>query len=706
MSALMVRGTAGGRQDGSEGIFSPGTRRCRARGLLAAAVLLAVSLTAAASPPASADASMCQPLSAGGPIFVTETCVDPVLNQPYTDVDEQRTTTDPATNVTVSYRYIHGGFTGTDTRFSFYFPEPSQYRGRFFQSTYPTSSQENASPDTIAFAISHGAYVVSTNNNGGLPGGIPLAAYRANAAAAKHSRVVAAQVYDDPPRPRGHLYGGSGGAYQTIGAVENTEGVWDGSVPFVPGTPNAIPSSQVIQLLGLRVLHDELPGIVDALEPGGSGDPYADLDAEERAVLQEATRLGFPLRGWWDHQALTGGSFSAVQGGVRALDPNYVNDFWTEPSYEGSDPSVQAARVQQDATVLGLVGSPTSGVELSEVAPGELLTGADLTVTSGPAAGRTLTIANVTGTRVTFAGADPGVTGAIRPGDTVRIDNSWSLALQYYARHQVPTPDMYGWNQYRDANGDHTYPQRPLVGPTLAASTGGSVANGRFHGKMIMLGSLVDIEAFPWMADWYRTQAHEVFGEGIDDNFRLWYMDNAGHTEPRSTYANTHIVNYQGEIQQALLDLDAWVAHGTPPPAGTNYAVDANSEVHVPARATQRRGVQPVVTLSVTASRSHPLDESVDVTVGQPVRFSAEARVPPGAGQIVSAEWDFEGIGTYPVREEIRRSRHTVHLDETYTFTRPGTYFPVVRVASQREGDPARPYTRIPNLARVRVVVR
>jgi hypothetical protein len=183
-------------------------------------------------------------------------------------------------------------------------------------------------------------------------------------------------------------------------------------------------------------------------------------------------------------------------------------------------------------------------------------------------------------------------------------------------------------------------------------------------------------------------------------------MDNAGHSEPRSTYANTHIVDYQGEIQQALLDLDAWVARGTPPPAGTNYAVDADTEVQVPAHAARRRGVQPVVTLSVTASRSHRGGERVDVAVGQPVRFSAEARVPPGAGEIVSAEWDFEGIGTYPVREQIRRARHAVRLDATYTFTRPGTYFPVVRVASQRQGDPTERYTRIPNLARVRVVVR
>jgi hypothetical protein len=41
----------------------------------------------------------------------------------------------------------------------------------------------------------------------------------------------------------------------------------------------------------------------------------------------------------------------------------------------------------------------------------------------------------------------------------------------------------------------------------------------------------------------------------------------------------------------------------------------------------------------------------------------------------------------------------------THTYPEPGTYFPVVRVTSQREGDRDTPYGLIQNLARVRVVV-
>src|SRR5215471_5145488 len=146
--------------------------------------LIGSSGSASASPPA------CQSSTPGGPVFITPTCQDPALNQPYVDVEQPGTTTDPATNITVSYTYVHGGFIGTNTKFAFYFPAPTKYQGRFFESTYPTVSQEAAAPSAIVFGVSNGAYVVSSNNNGGVPAGAPLAGYRANAAAAKYSRVV------------------------------------------------------------------------------------------------------------------------------------------------------------------------------------------------------------------------------------------------------------------------------------------------------------------------------------------------------------------------------------------------------------------------------------------------------------------------------------------------------------------------------------
>src|SRR5262245_18177892 len=174
--------------------------------------LMCAALGTGLASTASAANPLCQPKIPGGQVFITPTCDDPVLNQPYTDITQQGSTTDPATNVTVNYTYVHGGFTGTNARFSFYFPAQDRYLGRFFEYTYPLVSVEDALPGTIAFGISHGAYVVSTNNDGGVPVDQVLGGYRVNAAAAKYSQVIAAQLYGTSTPARGYIYGGSGGA--------------------------------------------------------------------------------------------------------------------------------------------------------------------------------------------------------------------------------------------------------------------------------------------------------------------------------------------------------------------------------------------------------------------------------------------------------------------------------------------------------------
>ena len=124
------------------------------------------------------------------------------------------------------------------------------------------------------------------------------------------------------------------------------------------------------------------------------------------------------------------------------------------------------------------------------------------------------------------------------------------------------------------------------------------------------------------------------------------------------------------------------------------------SQVQVPARAAERGGIQPVVELKVNGG------ERAEVALRQTVTFTAKIEAPPNAGEIVAAEWDFEGAGTYPVPAEFRIAKSTVTLTATYSFSKSGTYFPVLRATSQREGNTQTPYARVQNLARVRVVVR
>ena len=660
-----------------------------------------------------------------------------MFDEPYVDVDEWR-------DAPVPHRYVHGGFRGTETRFSFYLPPPSSYEGRFFHHITPVPDSEHlaqdeppAEQDKIGFAIASGAYFVETNG-GGVWGGYgssdpTIAAYRANAASAQYSRVVAAEMYG-AHRPFGYAYGGSGGGFRTIGGMENTEGVWDGAVPYVIGSPMAIPNMFTVRMHAQRILRDRLDQIVDAVEPGGNGDPSAHLPEEERDALAEVTRMGFPPRSWFGYRTMGMHAFPVLYNGMRLADPTYFEEFWSEPGYLGADPppSLVRDRVRQRCEVVATLteaecrqlGVPVSAqpgrargavdtawrdsgepipvpvaLRLSAAAPADV-EGADLLVHSGASAGARLVLLSFRADVATLGPGDHDVILGIRPGDEVEVDNSGFLAAQTYHRHQVPDNDEFPvWDQFRLPDGTPGYPQRPmLLGPLFAAAAAGTVQSGRFAGKMIVVESLLDREALPWQADWYRARVSEHLGDALDDHFRLWFTENALHGDVATQEDATHTVGYLGMLHQALRDLSRWVEAGTPPPASTSYEVE-DGQVVVPQDATSRRGVQP--TVSVTADGG----ARADVGVGEDVTLEVRAEAPPGTGSIVAVAWDFDDDGRFAVAESVAPAPAVVFARRV-SFPAPGTYFVVVRVASQREGDAATPYARLQNLARVRVVVR
>ncbi|HUE09076.1 MAG TPA: PKD domain-containing protein [Acidimicrobiales bacterium] len=679
----------------------------------------------------------------GGILFVTADSVDPRFNQPYIDVREWRdepadapvfpggitTQQGGAAPFKARHLYVHGGFTGTDAKFSFCFPPEAEYEGRFFQATHQLLAGEEATARNVAFALASGGYSVQTNMGGkdnprtaeeGSSGraDTTIRGYRVNAEAAKYSRVVAAEIYG-PHRTYGYLYGGSGGAYQTVTSAEMTTGVWDGFVPYVMGSPQSIPNCFTVRVNALRVLKDKWPSIIDAIEPGGSGDPYAGLNDEERAALEEATRTGFPPGAWFNYVPQGGGPLVLVASYVPVLDPSYLDDFWTKPGYLGTDPasSVRAARVQHEATVVEVLADGRTRLTLSSV-PTKDLTGADLIITSGAAADKTVPLGRVDSDGKGHIGlvfepdgntidvmADPSVVDSIEAGDEVRIDNSRFLALQTYHRHQFPPanpdfdyPDVYDY--FRNADGTPKYPQRAVdIGAAGTLGATGQIPTGHFNGKMIVVECLHDGDALPWQADWYRKKVEEVEGPRADEKFRLWYVDNANHTDPTTESLESHAVAYSGTLQYALRDLCAWVEQGISPPQNSEYRVQ-DGQVHVPETAAERKGVQPVVHLTVNGG------QRAEVAAGEEVTFTARIEVPPARGSVVAAKWDFEGTGRYPDSAAVGDpTPETVQLSATHTFTNPGTYFPAVRVASQREGDPATPFARSLNLGRVRVVV-
>lgn len=669
-------------------------------------------------------------------------CKDAQFKNPF--IDQDRMIKSP-----IKCRYIHGGF-DDGTRFSFYFPEKKAYTGRFFQYITPfpdseTSAQAYAGSDNpIGFSIAHGAYFIETNEGGKLDFANPatvreasIGAYRANAACAELSRHIAKSIYNCS-RPYGYCFGGSGGAYRTLGSMESTQGIWDGGVPFVLGSPNAIPMVFSVRMYALRILKDKIADIIDAMEPGGSGNPYATLNVEQRQVLLECTKMGFPLKSWYGWRYMDVHGFLVLYKSVVAMDEKYFHeDFWNKPGYLGYDnpPSLQRDHVQAKAVVKRIIGqseaeklnivSPLSesergtadrawasmGSEIKDkpaayevdIDVKDIGMGGDLIILSGKGKGTVLQITKTDGKYVALAPVnEPRMLALLHVGDSVQVDNSDFLAVQTYYRHEAPSEDYYVWNQFRDCNGRLIYPQRPmLLGPLFTKGAAGCVPDGHINGKVILCCSMWDRESFAWQGDWYSNKVKSHLGNAAADNFRLWYTDRALHG---GVDDSTQIVSYQSTIYQALLDVSAWAEKGIAPSSTTNYKI-VDGQVVLNDEGKTRGGIQPVPIATIGGK------DRADVKPYEKVTIHVVAEAPEGTGKIMKAEWCLDGSQHFSHHADLSKAQYTddgskVEFDTEVSYDKPGTYFPTVRVYSQRSGDKKDTYTYIPNLSRVRVVVK
>jgi hypothetical protein len=260
----------------------------------------------------------------------------------------------------------------------------------------------------------------------------------------------------------------------------------------------------------------------------------------------------------------------------------------------------------------------------------------------------------------------------------------------------VPGSEYPVWDQFRDAGGKPIYPQRPmLLGPMFTQATSGTLPSGAIGGKMIVLSSLLDREAFPWQADWYRSRVAEHLGADADARFRLWYIDNALHGDDEQQEFPTRTVTYLGALETALRQLAAWVERGIEPSPTSNYRVE-DGQIVLPATAAERRGVQPVVTLAVDGSAR------ATVRAGEPLTMTVRAEATQGT--IIELQADLAGSGTLDTTLDIAPAPRVV-VECRLVFEAPGTYYPAVRVAAQSEGDSTAAHARVHNIARVRVDV-
>ncbi len=676
---------------------------------------------------------------------------DKFFGAPFIDTDEQR-------NEPVPHRYLHGGFEGTATRFAIYFPAKTQWRKRFFQPVGGGQGGDEFSAAPWVRASEFlgglrevaelGGFMIESNQGHVQSAPDPnaddpdtLYGYRASAESALFARFAATRYYGEAPR-YGYLFGAGAGAGRTMQCMERVPGLWDGAYVYAtPGRADPKGGSAVghnptiinfSAMLNVRnILGLKLAEFIDAFEPGGSGKPYDGLTEPQRQAVAELYALGFP--GGEVHLSMQIGPTAVWATSAEALiaqDPGYFKEFWTTKGYAGADhPDQFRERVISVKTTVDQIvsnddlradmaaGGPATSAALAvwwtTIYPGDLvvglvpketiandLIGARVTITSGAAAGRRLYCRDMSGRALLVdANGEAGLIRlkGVRPGDSVEIDNRDFLAFCHWYRHHIIPGDQVFDRFAKD--GRPIYPQRL---PVQVAGNGGVPLTGRFAGRILSSQHIPDTMIWPIQPASY-AKVVRAAGEEAASRFCLRWIENAENSPPWffpkvHPAMNTRIIDFSGVIRQNLHDLVAWVEDGAAP-AATNFHVDG-SQVRLPERAAARGGIQPIVRAAANGATR------AEVRVGEAIRLDVCAEMPAGAGRVVNVEWDFEGFGTFPFTHDLADGWLTsVTLTTTHTFSRPGTYFPAVRVRSQRDGNMQDRSRWIENLGRVRVVV-
>ena len=278
--------------------------------------------------------------------------VDEMFAEPYVDVDEWR-------DSPVRHRYVHGGFAGTETRFSIYLPPADLYRGRFFQHITPVPDSENLAQhvsgeqDKIGFSIASGGYFLETNGGGasGGPGSSvdpTIAAYRANAAAARVLTRGGGRRCTASIGPTATPMGGAVAATAPSAAPRTppASGTVSSPMSSVPRWRSRTCSPFACTPCGSCVTGSTESSTRSS--PAEAATCSRDLDDEERDALVEVTRMGFPPRSWFGHRTMGMHAFPVLYQGMVMADPTYFEEFWTQPGYLGYElpPSLRRDRVQ------------------------------------------------------------------------------------------------------------------------------------------------------------------------------------------------------------------------------------------------------------------------------------------------------------------------------------------------------------------------
>jgi hypothetical protein len=358
-----------------------------------------------------------------------------------------------------------------------------------------------------------------------------------------------------------------------------------------------------------RLLGDKVYDVIDAVAPGGSGDPFAGLNTHQREELANLYRLGYP-RGDEAIIAQPTGTiwfWSSYAERIQRDFPEYWEAFWTKPGHIGfdqpalvqgdlidaratvvrplyakqlaEDPQFQGAEWAQLRNLASLFAGMHNmwdtpmAIEVDNTPKGYRL-GAGVRVTTGQAAGRQLYCINGVDNVLLCDGEGEASNLRFRdvlPGDEVYVDNHAFLAFCYFYRHHLM--DSAEWDFLR-VDGVPIYQQYelPQMSPFM-----GSRHTGRFEGKLLWVHNTHDASLWPSQGIGMKNNVERERGsEEAKEHFCLRWTENAEHGPVQMVLsapgrnANTWLIDYQPAIEQSLIDLAAWVEQGIRP-SDTNY---------------------------------------------------------------------------------------------------------------------------------------
>jgi hypothetical protein len=683
---------------------------------------------------------------------------DSYFGAAFVDIDEER-------GSPVPHRYVHGGFEGTATLFSYYLPCDGSYEGRMLQfleganggheNTFAyADGPMSALLGGIALGARLGGFTVESNQ-GHIGDEVDpkagedatLYGYRASAEVARLSRVVAEQVYGQKPH-HSYIWGGSGGGRRSPLCLENAPDAWDGALPFVGGGPivehgstERIKGAQALTFATMfnckRVLGNKVDDVVDATSAGGSGDPFAGLDTHQREELAALYRLGFPRGSEWNlaHPVGQIWLWTSMANLLVEQDPTYFENFWTKAGYLGFDQPGLFARdlIDTRATVTRLLtardiieGARFAGgqhqtlrfvvgvfagmsgmldqpmaVELEGVDSGYPL-GAGLRILSGKAAGRHLYCAGH-GDGAFYCDG-PGDANLLRFEDVLpgdEVEIENRRFLAYCYYARHHVMDDPEFDVFR-VDGKPIYPQHPV--PVMSSMMGVGYS-GQFSGKLMWVHHTHDSSLWNPQGVVYRDAVLRAQGpEGAAERFRLRWIENAEHGPSAVVPSQPNRAS-----NTWLIDYQPFIEQSL------QDLIDwVERDIDPVVTAFEYRDSRVLVSanpaerggiqavVAVTANGG----QRAEVKVGEPVTLELQATVPAGAGTIVSADWDFDGQGQFPFHHTgIDGTAASVTFSTTHTYARPGVYFVTGRVHSHRDGDVKATSRCIPNLAQARVVV-